>query len=84
VVNILAQTAEDAAMIDVARAEASMQRAEARLAHAEEGVDIERATIAIEKSRVRLHVARSRGIKPHQSIVTHEMPIPSAGKDADS
>jgi F-type H+-transporting ATPase subunit epsilon len=81
-VSVLAQTAEDAAEIDVARAEAALQRAEARLADPEDTVDVERASIAMEKSMSRLRVARSRGIKPtHQPIVTHEMPIP--GADAD-
>jgi len=83
-VNVLAQTAEDAAMIDIARAEASMQRAESRLAQAEEGVDVERASVAMEKSIVRLRVARSRGTKPtHQPIVTREMPIPGADANTD-
>ncbi len=81
-VNVLAQTAEDAAMIDVARAEAALQRAEARLAQPAEGVDVGRASIAVEKSLVRLRVAKARGIKPtYQPIVTTEMPIP--GADAD-
>lgn len=78
-VSILAQTAEDATMLDVARAEAALHRAEARLAEPEEGVDIERASIAVEKSLVRLRVAKTRGIKlSYQPIVTTEMPIPDA------
>ncbi|NKB86921.1 MAG: F0F1 ATP synthase subunit epsilon [Acidobacteria bacterium] len=78
-VSVLAQTAEDATRIDVARAEASLQRAEARLKEPEEGSDVGRATIAMEKSLARLRVAKARGIKPtHQPIVTHEMPIPGA------
>lgn len=83
-VNVLAQTAEDAAMVDVARAEAALQRAEALLAEPEEGVDIERASISVEKSRVRLRVAKARGIKPtYQPIVTTEMPIPGADAGGD-
>ncbi len=83
-VSVLAQTAEDAAMVDVARAEAALQRAEARLAEPEEGVDIGRASIAVEKSLVRLRVAKARGIKPiYQPIVTTEMPIPGADADGD-
>jgi len=83
-VSVLAQTAEDAAMVDTARAEAALHRAEALLAAPEEGVDIGRATIAVEKSRVRLRVAKSRGIKPtYQPIVTTEMPIPDAGAAGD-
>lgn len=83
-VSVLAQTAEDATMVDVARAEAALQRAEARLAEPEEGVDIARASIAVEKSLVRLRVAKARGIKPtYQPIVTTEMPIPGADADGD-
>ena len=78
-VSVLAQTAEDAAEIDVARAEAALQRAEARLADPEEGVDVRRASVAVEKSLTRLRVAKARGIKPtHQPIITTEMPIPGA------
>lgn len=76
-VNVLAQTAEDAEQIDVARAEAALQRAEARLASPEEGTDVERATIALARSRTRLQVAKARGIKPTRTgIKTVEMPIP--------
>lgn len=78
-VSVLAQTAEDAAKVDVARAEAALQRAEARLKEPEDGMDVERASIAMEKSMARLRVAKARGIKPtHQPIVTREMPIPGA------
>jgi len=81
-VSVLAQTAEDATAIDVARAEAALQRAEARLAEPEDGDDVERATIAMERSLVRLRVAKARGIKAdRQTITTREMPIP--GEDDD-
>jgi F-type H+-transporting ATPase subunit epsilon len=81
-VNVLAQTAEDAAQIDVARAEAALQRAEARLAQPEDGMDTQRASIAMEKSLARLRVAKARGIKPtYQPIVTETMPIPDADGD---
>ena len=47
-------------------------------------MDIERASIAVEKSLVRLRVAKARGIKPtYQPIVTTEMPIPGADSDGD-
>ena len=48
-VNVLAQTAEDAASVDVARAEAALERARARLERPEEGTDVGRATIAMER-----------------------------------
>lgn len=81
-VSVLAQTAEDAAQIDVARAEDALQRAEARLAQPEEGDDVERAALAMERSLVRLRVARARGIKAdRQKIVTQEMPIPGEKDD---
>ena len=83
-VSVLAQTAEDAAHLDVARAEAALQRAEARLAHPEDEVDVQRASLAMERSLVRLRVARARGIKPaHQTITTREMPIPGEAGDGD-
>lgn len=76
-VKLLAQTAEDAKQIDVARAEAALQRAEARLASPEEGIDVARAAIAMERSRTRLQVAKARGVKPTRTVIkTVEMPIP--------
>jgi F-type H+-transporting ATPase subunit epsilon len=56
-VTILAQIAEKADDIDVARAEAARKRAEERLARPEMEMDFERARIAILKSLVRLQVA---------------------------
>ena len=56
-VTILAQIAEKADDIDVARAEAARKRAEERLAKPEMEMDFERARIAILKSLVRLQVA---------------------------
>ncbi len=83
-VTFLAQTAEDAAEIDVARAEAAVQRAEARMVQPESGTDVERATGALERSTLRLQVAKARGIKATRTgIKTTEMPIPgdSPGHD---
>lgn len=56
-VTVLAQIAERAEDIDVARAEAARQRAEERLARPAHDVDLERARIAHIKSLVRLQVA---------------------------
>jgi F-type H+-transporting ATPase subunit epsilon len=76
-VSVLAQTAENAEKIDVARAEAALRRAQQRLADAEAGVDVERASIAIERSQARLRVAQARGVKATRTqITTTEMPIP--------
>jgi F-type H+-transporting ATPase subunit epsilon len=56
-VTILAQIAERAHEIDVARAEAAKRRAEGRLASATLDMDFERARIALLKSLIRLQVA---------------------------
>jgi F-type H+-transporting ATPase subunit epsilon len=58
-VTILAQLAERAEDIDVARAEEAKKRAEERLAHAKD-IDYERARTALMKSLARLQVS-SRG-----------------------
>lgn len=56
-VTVLAQIAETAEEIDVRRAEAARQRAEARTARPEASMDFERARIAMLKSLIRLQVA---------------------------
>jgi F-type H+-transporting ATPase subunit epsilon len=56
-VTILAQIAEKADDIDVARAEAARKRAEERLATPAMEMDFERARIALLKSLIRLQVA---------------------------
>jgi len=56
-VTILAQIAEKADEIDVARAEASKRRAEERLARPTLDMDFERARLALLKSLIRLQVA---------------------------
>lgn len=82
-VNVLAQTAEDAEQIDVARAEAARQRAEARLEAPADGTDVDRATDALQRALSRLEVAKARGIKaPRTTIITTERPIPGE-KPAD-
>src|SRR5499427_10139595 len=60
-VTILAQIAERADEIDVARAEAAKKRAEERIARPTIDMDAERARIALMKALIRLQVAsRSR------------------------
>jgi F-type H+-transporting ATPase subunit epsilon len=57
-VTVLAQIAERAQEIDVARAEAARKRAEERIAQAPQAAhDFERARIALMKSLIRLQVA---------------------------
>jgi F-type H+-transporting ATPase subunit epsilon len=56
-VTILAQIAEKADEIDVARAEAAKKRAEERLARPMMDMDSERARLALLKSLIRLQVA---------------------------
>ena len=56
-VTILAQIAERAEDIDVARAERAKQRAEERLARPALELDLERARIALMKSLIRLQVS---------------------------
>ena len=60
-VTVLAQVAEKAEDIDLARAEAAKVRAEQRVSGTDPSMDFERARIALLKSLVRLNVAsRSR------------------------
>jgi F-type H+-transporting ATPase subunit epsilon len=56
-VTILAQIAEKAGEIDVARAEAAKKRAEDRLSAAHPDMDFERARVALMKALIRLQVA---------------------------
>jgi len=62
-VTILAQIAEHADEIDVARAEAARKRAEERLAKATIDMDFERARIALMKALIRLQVASRARIR---------------------
>ena len=62
-VTILAQIAEKAGEIDVARAEAAKKRAEERLASPAVDIDAERARIALLKSLIRLQVASRARIR---------------------
>jgi F-type H+-transporting ATPase subunit epsilon len=62
-VTILAQIAERADEIDVARAETAKRRAEERLARPVADLDFERARIAMMKSLIRLQVATRARIR---------------------
>ena len=57
---ILAETAERAADIDVARAEEQRKRAEERLRSLDPDTDFERARVALERAIVRIQVATRR------------------------
>src|SRR5687768_10649219 len=56
-VTVLAQLAERPEDIDVPRAEAARKRAEERIAKPQDGIDFERARVAMMKSLIRLQVA---------------------------
>jgi F-type H+-transporting ATPase subunit epsilon len=62
-VTILAQVAERAEDIDVARAEAARQRAEERMARPTEEIDFERARVALLKALIRLQVASRAAVR---------------------
>jgi F-type H+-transporting ATPase subunit epsilon len=63
-VTILAQLAERAEEIDVARAESAKTRAEERLARPATEIDFERARVALSKALTRLQVSSRIGINP--------------------
>jgi F-type H+-transporting ATPase subunit epsilon len=62
-VTILAQIAERAHEVDVARAQAALKRAQERLASPVVDMDFERARIALLKSLIRLQVASRARIR---------------------
>jgi len=62
-VTILAETAEHAHEIDVARAEAAKRRAEEQLSRTPVDIDFERARISLLKSLMRLQVASRARIR---------------------
>ena len=57
-VTLLAETAERAEEIDLARAEAAKARAEQRLASNDTNIDWDRATIALQRAVIRIQIAR--------------------------
>jgi F-type H+-transporting ATPase subunit epsilon len=62
-VTVLAETAERAEEIDLARAEAALARAQNRLAKSDPSIDWDRASIALQRAVIRIQVARKyRGV----------------------
>jgi len=66
-VTILAETAERAAEIDLARAEAAKARAEQRLASNDPNIDWDRASVALQRSIIRIQVAKRHHAVPVES-----------------
>lgn len=60
-VSILAETAEKAEEIDVARAEKARDRAQQRMKSTDPDVDFRRAEVALEKALIRIQVAAKAG-----------------------
>lgn len=63
-VTVLAETAERAEEIDLARAEAAKARAEHRLASNDTNIDWDRAIVALQRSLIRIQVARRHHAVP--------------------
>ena len=62
-VTVLAETAERAEEIDLARAEEAKARAEKRLSAGDTNIDWDRANIALQRSLIRIQIARKhRGV----------------------
>ena len=60
---VLAETAERASEIDVARAEAALARAQNRLASNDPNIDWDRAAVALQRALIRIQMARKhRGV----------------------
>lgn len=59
-VSVLAETAESAAEIDLARAERAKKRAEDRLSSGDPNIDLDRVAIELQRSLIRIQVARKR------------------------
>ncbi len=57
-VTVLAETAEFAAEIDLARAEAALARAQKRLASGDTNMDWDRAIVSLQRALIRIQVAR--------------------------
>ena len=66
-VTVLAETAELAAEIDIARAEAAKARAEKHLASGATNIDWDRASVALQRALIRIQVARKRRGAPVNS-----------------
>src|SRR6516165_67743 len=66
-VTVLAETAERAEEIDLARAEAAKARAAKRLSSNDSNIDWDRAVIALQKSLIRIQVAKKHHGVPIES-----------------
>jgi F-type H+-transporting ATPase subunit epsilon len=66
-VTVLAETAERAEEIDLARAEAAKARAEKRLAAGDTNIDWDRANVALQRSIIRIQIARKYRGAPIES-----------------
>ena len=66
-VTVLAETAELAAEIDIARAEAAKARAEKHLTSGDTNIDWDRASVALQRALIRIQVARKRRGTPVNS-----------------
>jgi F-type H+-transporting ATPase subunit epsilon len=66
-VTVLAETAERAEEIDLARAEEAKARAEKRLAAGDTNIDWDRANIALQRSVIRIQIARKYRGAPVES-----------------
>lgn len=66
-VTVLAETAERSEEIDIARAEAAKARAEKRLASNDTNIDWDRATVSLQRSLIRLQVAKRHHVVPLES-----------------
>ena len=67
-VTVLAETAEFAADIDIARAEAAKARAEQRLASGDTNIDWDRVTVSLQRALIRIQVARKHRGAPVNSL----------------
>jgi F-type H+-transporting ATPase subunit epsilon len=66
-VTVLAETAERAEEIDLARAEEAKARAEKRLSAGDTNIDWDRANIALQRSVIRIQIARKYHGAPVES-----------------
>lgn len=57
-VTVLAETAERATEIDLARAEAALARAQKRLSSNDTNIDWDRASVALQRAVIRIQIAR--------------------------
>ena len=65
---VLADVAEQANEIDIARAEEARRRAEQMLKDRPAGIDVERALAALRRAQIRVSVAQKRGTRQRPEI----------------